>query len=122
DQHQVDVGGGQRRVTGHEARVPAHQLDQADAVAGAGRLDARAPNDLDGGGVRALEAEAAIDEVDVVVDGLGHRHHADLQGAPLDLRGQLHGPADGPVAPDHEEDVDAQRLEVVDHLARVLRS
>ena len=34
------------------------------------RLDVRAANGLDRGGEGALEAEAAIDEVDVVVDGL----------------------------------------------------
>ena len=87
-----------------------------------GRLDVRAPDHLDRGRERALEAEAAVDEVDVVVDGLGDRHPRGLEGAPVDLGGQLHGAADGAVAAHHEEDVDPQRLQVVDHLSRVLRA
>ena len=71
DEHEVGVGRRQRRVAGDEARVAPHQLDQPDAVARAVRLDVRAADGLDRGRERALEAEAAVDEVDVVVDGLG---------------------------------------------------
>src|ERR1039457_168316 len=40
DEDEIDVVAGQRRVTGDESGMPAHQLDQADAVRGrAGQAD-----------------------------------------------------------------------------------
>ena len=66
-----DVRRGERRVAGDEPGMAAHELDEADAVARAGGLDVGAADDLDGGRERRLETEAAVDEVDVVVDRLG---------------------------------------------------
>jgi len=71
---------------------------------------------------RALETEAAIDEVDVVVDGLGYDDDPDAQAAALDFRDDAHGSADAAVAADHEQDADAVGFQVVDHLRGFLRS
>ncbi len=84
------------------------------------RLDVGAANRLDRGGERALEAEAAIDEVDVVVDGLRDADHRDEQAAPLDLGDDLDGAAQRAVAADDEQRADAQRLQPVDHLDGIL--
>ena len=46
DQHVVGVVLGQRGVAGDEARVPAHQLHQPDAVGRRARLDVRGPDRL----------------------------------------------------------------------------
>ncbi len=120
DEHEVRLRAGQRGVTGDEPRMPPHHLQQADAVVGAGRLDVGAANRLGGGGGGALEAEAAIDEVDVVVDRLGDPHHGDRQLAPLDLADQLGRPPQRPVAADDEQRPDAHLLQLVDHLAGIL--
>src|SRR6185369_8551556 len=85
DENEVRLRAGQRGVTGDEPRMLFHHLHQANAVVGAGRLDVGAANRLGGGGGGALEPEAAIDEVDVVVDRLGDPDHRDRQLAPLDL-------------------------------------
>ena len=68
----------------------------------------------------ALEAEAPVDEVDVVVDRLRDADDADEQIAPADLVDELHRAAQRPVAPDDEQDADVELVEAVDHLARVL--
>ncbi len=102
--------------------MPAHQLDQADAVARAHGLDARTAHDVHRRRIGTFETEAAVDEMDVVVDGLGHADHADLQTAALDFGTELHRAADGAVAADHEQDVDAVGFEIVDDFARILRS
>ncbi len=59
-------------------------------------------------------------EVDVVVDRLGHAHHADLEPALLNLLGDAERAAHGAVSANDEEHADAERLQVIDHLARVL--
>ncbi len=120
DEDRVDVGRGEGRVARDEPRVPAHQLDDADSVARPGRLDVRAPHHVDRRGERRLEPEAPVDEVDVVVDRLGHADDADGKAAPLDLAHQAHRPAQGSVAADDEEDADVEPLEDVGHGARVL--
>src|SRR4029079_12000738 len=83
DQHQVYIGRGHRRLTRHETGVTAHQFDQADTIARSGGLHVCAANDFHRRRISALEAEAAIDEVDVVVDRFGHPDHGDAQAAPL---------------------------------------
>ena len=114
------VGRRERGVAGDEARVAPHQLDEADAVARARRLDVRAADRLHRGREGALEAEAAVDEVDVVVDRLRDPDDRDGQPAPLDLRDDLARAAQRAVAADHEQHADAERRERVDHLDRVL--
>ncbi len=89
DQHEVGVGRRQRRVAGDEARVAPHQLHQADAVARAVGLDVGAADHVDRGGEGALEAEAAVDEVDVVVDRLRDADHRDRQLAAFELGDDL---------------------------------
>ena len=69
---------------------------------------------------RRLEAEAPIDEVNVVVDRLRDAHDGDGQLAALDLGDDRHGPPERAVAADDEERPDAELLERVDHLPRIL--
>ena len=95
-------------------------LTTRDAVARARGLDVRAADHVDRGGERALEAEAPVDEVDVVVDRLGDADDADEEIAPADLVDELHRASKRPVAPDDEQDADVELVEAVDHLARVL--
>ena len=84
-------------------------LTRPDAVARARGLHVGAADHLDGGRERALEPEAPIDEMDVVVDGLRDADDGDLQPAPLHLGDDGLRPAQRAVAADHEEHVDAQR-------------
>ena len=122
DEHQVHVGGCECCLTGDETGVPPHQFDQADAVARPHCFDARAAYHVHRRRIRAFEAKAAIDEMDVVVDGLRHADDRDLQAAPFYFRRELHRCADGAVAADHEQDVDGVGLEIVDHFAGILRA
>ena len=93
----------------------------ADAVARAHRLDVRAADHVDRGRVGALEAEAAVDEVDVVVDGLGDADDGDLEPAPRrSPPTSCIAPRSVPSPPIDEQDVDAELLEAVDHLRGIL--
>ena len=122
NQHQIRLGRRQRRLAGEKTRMPAHQLDQADAVARGHRLDARAADHVDCGRIGADETETAIDERHVVVYRLGHPDYADAQTAPLDLRAYAHCPVHAAVAADHEQDADAIGFQVVDQFRGFLRS
>ena len=73
DQHVVGVVLGQRRVAGDEAGVAAHQLHQPDAAGRRARLDVRGADRLGRLRERGPEAEAVVDERDVVVDRLRAR-------------------------------------------------
>jgi hypothetical protein len=66
------------------------------------------------------EAEAVVDERDVVVDRLRHADDGDPQAALGDHVGDPLGPAQRPVSSDHEQDVDPELLEAVDDLLRLL--
>ena len=70
DEAAVDVAAGERGVHGDEAVVPAHELDDPDAVLGALGLDVRGVD----GALRLLhggvEPERLVDDGDVVVDSL----------------------------------------------------
>ena len=102
--------------------MPAHQLDETDAVARGHRLDPRAADRIDRGRVRRQVAEAAVDEADVVVDRLGHPDHRDPCAAAAHLVGDPQRAGERAVAADDEQHADAVRLEVVDQLGRVLRA
>src|SRR5262245_50553171 len=97
-----------------------YQLDDADAVLGADRLDVRAADHLHPRAERRLEAETLVDEVDVVVDGLRHRDDADGEPAPRDLRDDRDGAAASPVTSHDEEHADPELDEPIYHRARVL--
>mmetsp|Transcript_9312 Transcript_9312/g.29375 ORF Transcript_9312/g.29375 Transcript_9312/m.29375 type:complete len:368 (+) Transcript_9312:423-1526(+) len=79
DEAQIGILAGQRGVRRDEACMAPHELHDADAVRSAGGFDLGGPD----GGLRLfdgrVEAEGAVDEVDVVVDGFGDAGHAELQ-------------------------------------------
>ena len=120
DQHDVRVAVGERGVAGDEAGVPAHQPDQPDAVRRRLRLHPRGPDRVAGQAERRLEAEALVDQRDVVVDGLGDADHGDPQAPLADHPHDLHGAAHRAVAADDEQHVDVEPLEAVDDLLGVL--
>jgi hypothetical protein len=120
DQHHVHVGGRERRMASDEAGVPPHQLHHSDAVPGSGGFHVRAADHVHRSGEGRLEAEGAIDEVDVVVDRLGDADHADRQAPLVNLRHQAHRAAERAVSPDHEQHTDVELLQAIDHLARIL--
>ena len=76
---------GQRRIAGDEPRMPAHQLDQPHAVRRRLRLDVRRRGSTRCARERGLEAEALVDEHDVVVDRLRDADDRDLRPALGDL-------------------------------------
>ena len=122
-QAEVDLAVGERRAGGDETGVAPHQLDQADAVARAGRLGVRCVGCAPRLGDRGLEAERLLDERDVVVDRLRdadrRRSSACARAASSAIAWRA---AQRAVAADREEHVDALALQGVDHLADVLRS
>ncbi len=70
---------GERRVAGDEPGVPAHHLDQPDAVGRRACLGQRGLDRLGGPGERGLEPEALVEVRDVVVDRLRHPDDGQLQ-------------------------------------------
>ena len=121
DQHEVGVVLGQRRVAGDEAGVAAHQLHQADAVGRRARLDVGGADRLGRARERGPEAEALVDERDVVVDRLRDADDArsSARARSTDVGDPLRA-AQRAVAADDEQDVDPELLEAVDDLLRVL--
>ena len=115
DEHGVDVCRRQRGVARDEPRVTTHQLDDTYPVIDARRLDMRPANDVDGRREGGLEAEAAVDEMDVVVDRLGDPDDGDGQATPLDLGHELDRGAQSPIAAEHKQHADPERVEAVDH-------
>ena len=75
-----------------------------------------AGDDGRGGLDRRLEAEGLVEEVQVVVDGLGDADDADGQIVLLDLLDEGVCAALGAVAADGEEHVDVEAVERLDHL------
>jgi hypothetical protein len=120
DEAAVDVAAGERGVHGDEAAVPAHELDDPDAVLGALGLDVRGVD----GALRLLhggvEAEGLVDDGDVVIDGLGHADDGALEAAPLHLLVDGRGALLRAVAADDVHLVDPAVLDAVHDLGRVL--
>ena len=69
---------------------------------------------------RGFEAEGFVDEVDVVVDGLGDADHADVEAAPFDFHCDVVRAAQRAVAADAEQDFDVHALERFNHRDLVL--
>src|SRR5271155_5738656 len=100
--------------------MPSHELDDADSIDSAERFDVGSSNDFDRGRECALEAKAAIDEVNVVVDRLRNGDHSDRKLAPLDFCHESHGSPQGAVAADDEEHPDPELLQRGHHDRGVL--
>ena len=120
DEHVVRVVLGERGVAGDEPRVAAHQLHEPDAAGSRARLDVRRADRLRRPRERGPEAEAVVDERDVVVDRLRDADDRDPQPALGDHVGDRLRAVQRPVAADDDEDVDPELLEAVDDLLGVL--
>ena len=102
-------------MSGDETGVAAHQLDQADAVAGTLGFGMGAGDDLAGLLDCGLEAEALENQRDVVVNRLGNADDGNLQITPPDFPADVTGAPQGAVAPHTEKYVDAQLNQRVRH-------
>ncbi len=94
--------------------MAAHELDQSDSIGCADGFDVRSAEGSGGFGEGGLEAEALVDELDVVVDGFGDADDGDVAAAGGGLLRDAHSAADGSVAADDEEEVDAHGFEAID--------
>ena len=110
---EVGLVDGEHRVDRDEARLPAHQLDEADAVHRRVGLDVGCRHRLGGAGDGRLEAEAAVDVAEVVVDRLRDPDDGDLEVAPLDLLGDRDRALLRAVAADREQHVEVEPLDGV---------
>ncbi len=120
DQHEVRVALGEGAVAGDEAGVPTHHLHHADRRSGP-TWPPRGPRGSTPTPPRRRSgSEAAVDERDVVVDGLRHADDGVLVAALLDHAGDLQRPAHGTVTAHDEQHVDVHHLEAVDDLLGVL--
>ena len=122
DEGEVDFVRGEHGGAGDEAGVAAHELDEADAVAGALGLGVGALDGVDGGGEGGLVAEAFVHVHDVVVDGLRDADDGDGAAALLRLAGDVERAAERAIAADDEEDIDAEVVEAVEDAADILRA
>src|SRR5580658_5646729 len=120
DENGVDVSRRDGRGTGNEPRVAPHELDHGDAVLRSRGFHVRPTDDVDRRCVGGLEAEAAIDEVDIVVDRLRDSNDANEEIAPGDLRRDLHGSFERAVSSDDEQDADVELVQAIHHFARIL--
>ena len=122
NEHEIDLLRGHGGAGGDEAGVAPHELDQADAVGRASGFAVRAVEDGARRFDRGVVAERLADELDVVVDGLGHADDGDGQLAAGDFLRDGVGAPLGAVAADAEQDVDAALDEEIDHFADFLLS
>ena len=82
----------------------------------------RAVEDLVGLGDGGLETKTAVDEVDVIINGLGDTDDGKGQTTPGDFIGNGMGALERAVPADAEQDVDLERNERVHHLGGILHA
>ena len=115
--HEAEVhdGGGEGCVGGDKAGVAAHEFYEPEPVEGAVRFVVGAGNHVGCAEHRGLETECLVDEVQVVVDGLGNADDRDGLLSLLDFFGNRVGAAEGAVTADAEEHVDVEAHQGIDH-------
>mmetsp|Transcript_5878 Transcript_5878/g.13681 ORF Transcript_5878/g.13681 Transcript_5878/m.13681 type:complete len:345 (+) Transcript_5878:574-1608(+) len=118
-EHEVDEVGGEGGVRGDEARVTPHELDDAHALGARCRLDPAVTDNGRGRCDGRVKAEGLIHEEHVVVDGLGHPHHAHVELLPPRLLEEQVAGELRAVASDDEEHVDPLRAQRVADLLGV---
>mmetsp|Transcript_50328 Transcript_50328/g.109079 ORF Transcript_50328/g.109079 Transcript_50328/m.109079 type:complete len:504 (+) Transcript_50328:454-1965(+) len=119
DEAQVDQVGGERRVARHEAGVAAHQLHDTDALVAARRFDPRVADYIRSGRDGRVEAEGAVKEEHVVVDGLRHADNGDGDLLHLERLVEQVARELRAIAADHEKEVDLEALQRRGNLLRV---
>ena len=70
--------------------------------------------------IGSLEAKRLIDQVDVVIDGLGNPHHRDVQAPPGDLPAYGVRSFEGSVSPNGKEHIHTQGNQVIHHIGDFL--
>jgi len=90
-----------------EARVTPHELDHTDALGARCRLDPAVTDDARGRCDGRVEAEGLVYEEHVVIDRLGHTHHAHVELLPARLLEEQVAGELRAVASDDEEHVDS---------------
>ena len=101
--HEDSVGaGGQAGMESEGAALPAHDLDEENALRRLRRV-AQAVNGLNGGVDRGIEADTPVGAGSVVVDSRRHQHCGDAV-----LGGQRAGAAQRAVAADSDQAVDVE--------------
>jgi len=120
NEDEIDVVNSKGCVRGDEAGLPAHNLDDADAVDGAEGLDVRGRDGVNGFGDGGLEAERFLNETQIVIDCFRYTDDGDSQAALLYLFGDGEHALLSAVAADAEEDVDAHLFECIDDVLAAL--
>jgi hypothetical protein len=121
NKHAVGITAGNRCGAGDEARMAAHQLDQANAIPGASRLGMCRSDGIDGGGASRFVPEAFVHVGHIVVDGLRDPDNRELVATP---GGLLSDGAPAPlcaIASYNEENVYLPLDELVHHALGLLR-
>ena len=83
NKHAVGITAGNCRGAGDEARVAAHQLDQANSISGASRLSMCRGDGIDRGGASRFVPEAFVHVGHIVVDGLRDPDDREFVAAPV---------------------------------------
>ena len=122
DKYEIHIATRQRRVTGDEAGIAAHELHEPHAIDGSGGLDVSAFHRLHSGVKGRLEAKALVEVADVVVDSLRNAHDGLFESTRLDFLHQCRRATQRAIPADDEEDVDAHLFERIDHLTDVLHA
>lgn len=115
DEAEVHDGGGKCRIGGDKSGVTAHELHEAEPVKGAIRLVVGARDDVGRAEHGGLETERAVDEVQIVVDGLRDADDRDGLLALFDFLRDGVRAAKRAVAADAEQHIDVQAHQGVDH-------
>ena len=120
DEREVDLLARQRRHRRDEARIAAHQADQADAVGVAVSLRVSAGQHVAGPIHGGDKTERTPDIHDVVVDRLRNAHDGDRKAAPANFLHDRVRAALRAVAAHAEKNVDPVLLQEIDHDRRRL--
>ena len=75
---------------------------------------------LDRFGDGRIKAEGLLNEVEVIVNGLGDADYPDIETPSCDLPGNSFGRPHRPVSPNAEQEIYVHPFEGIDHLADVL--
>ena len=122
NEHKIGLPQGQRRLCRDKARLPAHKLDDPDAVGDAHRLHMGATDRLRRLVHGGVEAEGLGHETDIVVDGFRNADDRKTHGALPDFRADGLGGLHRAVSADDKEHADVEPLQRIDNFGRRLRA
>ena len=120
NQAEVDVALGQGSLGGDETALASHDLDDTDTIDRTLRLGMGASDGRHRLGDRSVHTKRGLHIQQVVVDGLGHTDHGDLQATATDFVSDVAGTPERAVTTDGDQDVDVQPLQRIDNLVDLL--